>query len=192
MSPYHQTMHLVANVGTTGEVNLIWSEYGGIPFPTYTIYRGNHPDSMNLFIQVPSTVTSFKDIDPPIGYIYYQIGMTNPAGCDPVKKSESDYSSSMSNMDQVHVTGLNDVNENMPFRIFPNPVTDVLQIRYANVVGQPVHFTVYNSLGAIFLDGYIQESSTSVNVSSLSPGVYVIQLVTDNEAFGARFVINRK
>ncbi len=192
MSPYHQTMHLVANIGTSGEVNLIWSEYGGIPFPTYTIYRGSHPDSMSLFIQVPSTVASYKDLDPPLGNVYYQIGMSNPLGCDPIKKSESDYSSSMSNMDQVHVTGINDVSENMPFSIYPNPVVEVLQIRYRNVVSSPVQFTIYNSSGAIALEGFIRVESTSVDVKSLSPGIYILHLSTDRGAYSARFVINRK
>jgi hypothetical protein len=192
MSPYHQTMHLVANIGTIGEVNLSWSEYDGIPFPTYTIYRGSHPDSMSLFIQVPSTVTSYKDIDPPIGYVYYQIGMSNPAGCDPVKKSESDYSSSMSNLDQVLVTGVNDVDENKPYVIFPNPVTDMLQIQYKNVVKRPIQFTVYNSLGKAVLEEYISARDTGVDVSSLSPGIYILQMLDDSETLSARFVIRSK
>ncbi len=192
ISPYHQTMHLVANIGINGEVNLIWSEYGGIPFPTYTIYRGSHPDSMDLFIQVPSTVTSYKDIDPPIGYVYYQIGMSNPAGCDPVKKSESDYSSSLSNMDQVLVTGVNNVDENKPFKIFPNPVSDMLQIQYKNVVKRPIQFTIYNSLGKAVLEEYIRAGETRVDVSSLSPGIYLLQMLDDSETYSARFVIRRK
>jgi hypothetical protein len=192
MSPYHQTMHLVANIGTTGEVNLSWTEYGGTPFPTYTIYRGSHPDSMSLFIQVPSTVTSYKDIDPPIGYVYYQIGMSNPAGCDPVNKSVSDYSSSMSNLDQVLVTGVNAVDENKPYVIFPNPVSDVLQIQYNNVVKRPIQFTVYNSLGEAVLEEYFRESETKVDVSSLSPGIYILQMIDDSETHASRFVIRRK
>ena len=192
LSPYHQTMHLVANIGINGEVNLIWSEYGGIPFPTYTIYRGSHPDSMSLFVQVPSTVTSYKDIDPPLGNVYYKIGMSNPAGCDPVKKSESDYSSSMSNMDQVLVTGVNDVDENKPFMIFPNPVTDMLQIQYNNVVTHPIQFTIYSSLGKAGLHDYIWTSDTRVDVSSLSPGIYILQTIDDSESYSVRFVIRKK
>ena len=192
LSVHHQTMHLVANIGINGEVNLIWSEYGGIPFPTYTIYRGSHPDSMNLFIQVPSTVTSYKDLDPPLGNVYYQIGMSNPAGCDPVKKSESDYSSSMSNMSQVHVTGINDINESKPFMIFPNPVTEILQIQYNNVVKGPIQFTVYNSLGKAVLEEYITARETNVDVSSLLPGIYILQMLVDSETYSARFVIRKK
>ena len=192
LSGYHQTMHLVANIGTNGAVNLIWSEYKGIPFPAYTIYRGNHPDSMSLLIQVPSTVTSFTDIDPPLGNVYYQIGMSNPAGCDPVKKSDSDYSSSRSNMEQVKVTGIQELNENNLFSIYPNPVVEVLQIRYRNAVSSPVQFIIYNSLGAIALEGFIRVESTSVDVSSLSQGMYILQLSTDTEASSARFLINRK
>jgi hypothetical protein len=192
ISPYHQTMHLVANTGINGEVNLIWSAYEGIPFPTYTIYRGSHPDSMSLFIQVPSTVTSYKDLDSPMGNVYYQIGMSNPAGCDPVKKSESDYSSSMSNLSQVYVTGINDINESKPFMIFPNPVTEILQIQYNNVVKGPIQFIVYNSLGKAVLEEYITARETDVDVSSLLPGIYILQTLVDSETYSARFVIRKK
>jgi len=192
ISPYHQTMHLVANIGINGEVNLSWSEYGGIAFPTYTIYRGSHPDSMSLFIQVPSTVTSYKDIDPPLGKVYYQVGMSNPAGCDPVKKSESDYSSSMSNMDQVLVTGVSDVDKNKPFMLYPNPVTDVLRIRYKNNVTNTNQFTIYNTLGKAVYQEYINADETSVDVSRLSPGIYILQMFGDSETYSARFVIRRK
>jgi len=192
ISTYHQTMHLVANIGINGGVNLIWSEYGGIPFPTYTIYRGTHPDSMSLFIQVPSTVTSYKDIDPPLGNVYYKIGMSNPLGCDPIKKSESDYSSSMSNMDQVLVTEVNDINENKPFRIFPNPVIDILQIQYKNGIKHPIQITVYNSLGEAVLQDHIRASETAVDVGSLSPGIYILQMINDSESYSVQFVIRRK
>ncbi len=192
ISPYHQTMHLIANMGINGEVNLSWSEYGGIAFPTYTIYRGSHPDSMSLFAQVPSTVTSYKDIDPPLGKVYYQIGMSNPAGCDPVKKSESDYSSSLSNMDQVLVTGVNDVNENKPFLIFPNPVNDVLQIQYKNLIDRPIQIAVYNSLGEAVLQDQVRAVETALDVSPLSPGIYILQMIDDLESYSARFVIRRK
>ena len=192
ISPYHQTMHLVANIGINSEVNLIWSEYKGIPFPTYTIYRGNHPDSMGLFIQVPSTVTSYKDLDPPAGKVYYQIGMSNPAGCDPVKKSESDYSSSLSNMSQVLVNEVNNVNEGRPFKVFPNPATDVMHIAYYKTINHPLQLTIHNSLGKAVLEEYITANDARVDVGTLKPGLYILKLSTDAASYLARFVIIRK
>ena len=93
LSTYHQTMHLAANLGINNVVNLAWSEYKGIVFPAYDIYRGNHPDSMSFLIQVPSTVKAYKDTDLPYGIVYYQVGMSNPSGCNLAKKSGQDYSS---------------------------------------------------------------------------------------------------
>ena len=192
LSPFHQTMHLVANTGTSGEVNLIWSAYVGIAFPTYTIFRGTHPDSMSLLIQVPSTVTSYKDLDPPVGKIYYQIGMSNPAGCDPIMKSGVNYSSSMSNIDQVLVTGVDDVKGNQPFILFPNPVNDVLQIRYDKVITFPVQLTVYNALGQAVLDESINTGEIYVDVSTLQDGIYILQMLSGSEHHTTRFVINRE
>lgn len=192
LSVYHQTMHLAANLGIDNDVNLIWSEYKGIPFPAYNIYRGNHKDSLTLLMQVPSSVTSFTDDNPPEGLIYYQIGMSNPAGCNPGKKAGPDYSSSRSNLEQVYVSGIEEIHENKLFSIYPNPVEKELQIWFKKVISGSIQYTVYNSLGTIVLEGIIRVGSASLDVRSLSPGLYILQLSIDREAYSARFVINSK
>jgi len=192
LSAYHQTMHLAANLGTNNVVNLAWSEYKGIPFPAYNIYRGNHPDSMSLLIQVPSTVTAFTDNDPPYGTVYYQVGMSNPSGCNPDKKSGPDYSSSRSNMEEVNISGIKEINENKLFTIYPNPAEKELQIRLKEVFTVPIQYTVYNPLGSIVLGGMLWTELNSIDVSSLSSGLYIFKLSADRKAYYARFVINKK
>lgn len=192
LSNFHQTMHLAANLGINNLVNLAWSEYKGIPFPTYDIYRGAHPDSMNLLIQVPSTVTSFTDDNPPRGMIYYQIGMSNPAGCSPAKKAGPDYSSSRSNIVQVLVSGTEEINEDHLLTIYPNPAEEELQIYIKNILTGEIHYTVCNSLGSLVLEGMIPAGSASVDVSSLLPGFYIIRISADREKFFAKFVIAGK
>ncbi|KKL75645.1 hypothetical protein LCGC14_2052820, partial [marine sediment metagenome] len=44
LSDPHKTMHLTANIGTGGEVNLIWENYEGFTFSEYELYRGSSPD----------------------------------------------------------------------------------------------------------------------------------------------------
>jgi hypothetical protein len=73
---------------------------------------------MNLLIQVPGTITSFTDNDLPYGIVFYQIGMSNPSGCNPAKKSDPDYSSSRSNMEQLNISGIQELNENKLFTIY--------------------------------------------------------------------------
>ena len=189
LSTYHQTIHLTANLGLTNEVNLNWSEYMGIPFPTYDIYRGNHPDSMSVLIQVPSTVTSFTDDNPPTGMIYYQIGMSNPSGCNPSIKADPDYSSSLSNIDQVNVSGIEEVNENNGFKLYPNPAKNELQVTLKGTFTDHIQYAVYNSIGITVLKGLIKERSISLDVSSLTSGPYIIQVLNNSEVYSMRLMI---
>ena len=192
LSIHHQTMHLAANIGINGVVNLSWSPYTGIPFPAYNIYRGTHPDSMNLLIQLPSTVTTFTDNAPPMGDVNYQVGMSNPSGCDPVKKSETDFSSSLSNVDRVLITDVSDRDEGKSILLLPNPVSEILQIRYNNNILPHTQCNIYNSLGKAVISSKIRSSETLVDVSALPSGIYILQLSNKKESYTERFVINRK
>jgi len=189
MSAYHQTMHLSANMSISNDVNLIWSGYMGIPFQAYDIYRGIHPDSMTLLMQVPSTVTSFTDEEPPLGIIYYQVGLSNPAGCLPTKKSDTDYSSSKSNMEQVkNALGIVAIEENNLFTIYPNPVRTDLNIQFKTKFVAPVKYEIYNPIGLLLIEGMIQSKTYRLNVSSLPAGIFILKLSNETGSYTARFM----
>jgi hypothetical protein len=191
LSAFHQTMHLSANMSISNDVNLIWSEYKGIAFPAYEIYRGNQPNSMELLTQVPSTVTAYKDSDPPLGIIWYQIVMSNPAGCNPEKKAGMDFSSSRSNMEQVQNTSIPEVTfENKPFIMYPNPAEKVLYFRFSKTYTDPLYYKIYNSTGINVLEGLIHSGNNSIDISSLSSGIFVMELWDENDVFKTRFVCN--
>ncbi|MFC2114615.1 immunoglobulin domain-containing protein, partial [Bacteroidota bacterium] len=69
----HKTVHLSVNKGVGGSINLIWSHYEGLSFGTYNIYRGNHPDSLELLGSIQSNLNSYTDFNPPSGVAYYQV-----------------------------------------------------------------------------------------------------------------------
>ena len=189
LSLFHQTMHLSANMSISNDVNLIWSEYKGIAFSAYEIYRGNQPDSMKLLTQVPSTVTAYKDSDPPSGTIWYQIGMSNPAGCNPEKKAVMGFSSSRSNMEQVQNTSMPEVMfENKPFIIYPNPAENNLYISFSRTSADPVFYKIYNTIGINVLEGWIHSENNNIDISSLPGGVFIMEIWTEEDVFKTRFV----
>jgi len=99
-SPLHKTIHLTINAGLNGAWNLIWDGYQGFNFGSYFIYRGNGT-TMSLLTQLPSTLNSFTDLNPPSGTVYYQIEILNPNGCYPdsmFAKANTNYNSSRSNV----------------------------------------------------------------------------------------------
>jgi hypothetical protein len=185
LSAYHQTMHLTANLSINKDVNLIWSEYMGIPFQAYVIYRGNHPDSITFLIQVPSTVTSFTDDDPPAGMIYYQVGMSNPAGCLPAKKSLPDYSISRSNTEEVlNPTGIVNVNEDDPFMIYPNPADDKYYILFdlpSESFTEVELYTISGKKGRSLVNERLVKGRHEFELyaAGLANGLYIIRLRSD-------------
>ena len=82
-STSHKTVHLCANKGTSGENNLIWSHYEGAEFLTYHIYRGTSLSNIILLDSVSSDISSYSDLNPPLGLAIYQVVTIFPKGCDP-------------------------------------------------------------------------------------------------------------
>lgn len=189
LSAFHQTMHLSANMSINNEANLIWSEYKGIAFPTYEIYRGFQPDSLKLLAQVPSTVTAFKDTDPPTGIICYQIGMSNPAGCNPEKKAGIDFSLSRSNIEQVLNSSVPEIiSEDKPFIVFPNPAEQELYFIFSIIHIEPIPYKIYNSAGIKVNEGLIHTRENNIDVSLLDPGIFVIEMWIENCSYRSKFV----
>jgi PKD repeat protein len=101
MSTFHKTIHLTINAGLNGSWNLIWDGYSGFQFGSYRIYRGTSTNNMSLLTQLPSTSTSYTDLNPPTGTVYYQIEVIKADGCYPdsvFTKANTNYNSSRSNM----------------------------------------------------------------------------------------------
>lgn len=73
-------------------------------------------------------------------------------------------------------------------RIYPNPTNSTIFID----VDYPENFTdyyIYDILGALKSKGKIQkDSEVEINVSTLSPGVYIIRLVSGNNVFSGKLI----
>jgi PKD repeat protein len=100
LSDLHKTIHLTINAGLNGSWNLIWDGYQGFQFSTYRIYRGTNGNNLSLLTQLPSTATSYTDLNPPTGTVFYQIEVIKSTGCYPdttVSKANTNYNTSRSN-----------------------------------------------------------------------------------------------
>ena len=100
LSDFHKSIHLTINAGLNGAWNLIWDGYVGFPFGSYIIYRGSTTSNMTLLTQLPSTLSSYTDLNPPSGTVYYQIEVLKVNGCYPdsiFSKINTNYNSSRSN-----------------------------------------------------------------------------------------------
>lgn len=73
------------------------------------------------------------------------------------------------------------------FKFYPNPVHDILNIDYAQSISK---VEVYNAVGQLVSVKYQTGVSTKVNMSTLSDGVYLIKLSSENSTQIIRVVKN--
>ena len=81
------------------------------------------------------------------------------------------------------LTGINDVVSASLFNIYPNPASDIIQIQ---ATGRKLAVNVYNIAGQVVLSS-VNESS--MNISSLSKGLYFIDVNVDGEREVQKLVI---
>ena len=75
--------------------------------------------------------------------------------------------------------------------LYPNPATNVLNIKVGASNSLPDTYKIYNMLGQIVLQQSIGElSDLAVNTSSLSKGMYFIKIATDNASISLPFIKN--
>ena len=73
--------------------------------------------------------------------------------------------------------------------LYPNPTTNVLNIKLGTSNSLPDNYTIYNMLGQVVLQQSVSElNDLTVNTSSLSKGMYFIKIATDNASMSLPFV----
>lgn len=98
MSNHHKTIHLTINQGLPGTWNLIWNNYEGVFINTYRIWRGTNATNMTLLDSVAGNMTSYTDLTPPLGSVFYQIEIVSSYMCLPYDyKAQTNYNTSRSN-----------------------------------------------------------------------------------------------
>jgi len=183
LSSFHKSIHLSINQGIGNTYNLIWSFYEGFNFSSYNIYRGTSPSNMALLTTVANTLTSFTDLTPPTGNVYYQIEALNPNPCTPSKNT---YNSTRSNM-ASNLPGIITSNQglymNTSFKIYPNPVKNILFIETNETDFEIEIFNIFGQ--SIFKDNNLKY----INVKSFSAGVYNIVFKYKNTSCVNKFIV---
>jgi hypothetical protein len=74
--------------------------------------------------------------------------------------------------------------------LYPNPTKDILNVSVPSLLGTPKNINVYNSLGQSVKSIKAASSEFNFETSSLSNGVYFIQLDFENTTKTLRFIKN--
>ncbi len=73
------------------------------------------------------------------------------------------------------VTSVNYPEKYSSFKIFPNPASDKINIEI-NGFSLPAQVSIYNSLGALAYNYKLLNTHETINIESLSPGLYLIKI----------------
>ncbi len=71
--------------------------------------------------------------------------------------------------------------------VFPNPATENINIELTDLIGEQVN--IFNSLGQKVATHKLDQTSTSIPVNNLSPGIYILNIQTDKGLANKRVVV---
>lgn len=71
--------------------------------------------------------------------------------------------------------------------IYPNPATDNFMVNGEGLK----HVTVYNAMGQMIYDAECEGSSTTINMSHVESGIYIVRIVTENGDLTKRITVIR-
>ena len=175
MSDYHKTMHLTINKGIGNTWNLIWSHYEGFGFGTYRVYRGTSPSNMTMIGEVPSNLNSYTDntATASTGF-YYQVEV--------VRNTRDAEISSRSNIVTTEGNGIEE-NVTMEIALFPNPVTDILNITSSEPISE---IEIVNVMGQVVRRVEVNSDNAVCDVEDLTAGVYVVRISAEGMVVSQR------
>ena len=179
----HKTIHLTANVGTSGEVNLIWQPYEGVQAYEYNFYRST--DSVNFTkiggMEYDPSISLYSDYDPPSGKIYYQIGIEGPFNCQfqDAKKSVFAGSEILSNVKSMnYIVGIDgDKSLSGKVKIYPNPAKGKISLEFDHPMQGEYGVKIYNKLGSVVYENRVTKNMQQLDLSEFqSGGLFLLQL----------------
>lgn len=187
MSNYHKTIHLTINAGLNGSWNLIWDGYQGFTFGSYNIYRGIDSLNMQFITQIQSTLSSYTDLNPPTGKLYYQIEVVSPLACFPdsiLTKAQTNYNTSRSNItntNTAHNIGIDERAIAQRIKLFPNPNKGSFVLDMGKLAKCDINLKVYSILGSEIFSEVLPSEYTNqyqVILGDIPKGVYYLRIIS--------------
>jgi hypothetical protein len=167
-SNFHKTIHLTANQGIGSNVNLIWSDYEGFDFGSYSIYRGSSASSLNLLTTIASNLNSFTDVNPPVGETYYMIEVAG-VSCDPQRTlvySHSNILDSTVGIEEFTSTRI---------ALYPNPASTSITLQVnTSLLGE--EYVVFDAIGKVIYKNRIQSTNELIQLENFNNGNYFIKV----------------
>ena len=188
----HKTILLQSSIAVNNSVNLSWSDYEGISYSTYNIYRKLNEGSFEVIGSVSSNNNSYNDQAADVSnnnYEYYiAIGVdacnvqAKNSNSEQGKKNTSvEIKSNIQNVGS-ETASVEDENSFNNLSVYPNPTKNILFIKGNEL---PVQITIYNILGQELIS---VKNTNKIDVEYLSTGVYTIKISDGTRLFKGKFI----
>jgi Uncharacterized protein related to plant photosystem II stability/assembly factor len=203
----HKSMHLAINQGMNGSWNLIWEAYSGFTVSTYNIYRGTNAQNITLINSTSGSNTQYTDLTAPSGNVYYQIEVISPYSIfvDKLATAQSAsllksatistfpalYYSSRSNVATNNTAGIATTTSGELLSVYPNPAKDNIRISANSLNGDDAILNIYNTTGSLVKSDILGAPDQSYDISSLSNGIYILELKSGNLTYKKRLIVNK-
>ncbi len=76
---------------------------------------------------------------------------------------------------------------NTEFRVYPNPTSNVLNVRLKDDV-QSASARIFNFSGQLVKSTNLKGQDTALDVGNLPTGIYIIEVITDTETKQLKFI----
>ena len=175
LSGYHETIHLTASLGVSGEVNLIWDDYEGFSFGEYEIWRDSTGNGdWETIGSVTSSSFTFSDLNVPSSpSIKYAIDVVLSVPCTAEKAIS--HNTTRSNRGNVQGPIGMDEDHQIGASLFPNPAKSHITIALSNASAYTT-VEVFDVGGRKVLEKNLEGVLNTVSLSGLNPGVYFFRL----------------
>ena len=178
----HKTIHLSISMGIAPAINLNWSNYEGIIFDKYYIWRGTLLGNLNVIDSIQSTLTSYTDLNPPVGTNFYAIQVIYSKACTPSLNMSFSYSSSFSNAESTFsISGMSDKMPSVKISVIPNPTDGYFSVNFDGTIDS---MEIYSLLGnRIYSSNGMELNQKIIDISERPAGIYIISIKSGSDFF---------
>ena len=139
----------------------------GTGFVNYIWQDGSTMQTLQVFSATPDTID-------------YSVLVTDSNSCVNSDTIEVIYDACL---------GLTNLSDDFTIDLFPNPVTGILSITTSHPNGKEITLSIYNAIGDKLITSFLHPyQTTELDVSSLSPGIYLLEAQTDGFVLRKKFL----
>lgn len=200
LSTPHRTIHLTVTDNGSGNLHMAWSPYIGQSVPSYQCWRDS-VTSQTIDDLVNSTSsgfdTSWWDNSTPQNWnnLWYKVDVAWSITCTSTRANNHNTTRSNRTQPTSGPTGILNGPTLVHLDVYPNPVSDMVNIKFSSTVWERTYISIYDingrevqRTGPFRVQGqYVRD----IDVSSLEPGMYSLVVRNGYTSVSKRLVVAR-